>query len=153
MDPSPDEVAGVVDLFGALTAAEIERAFTDIAARQGTSIDQNRLRDLIETAEAEYYLVRLEDGEPDRYVPGPAALPTLPEHGEDLPHMMDVEPVTIDRSTIGRAVEERLRADAASAVADEDIDRMTTLLDVAYEVDAWGVDTSEIRDRLSAAMG
>ena len=152
MDPSPDEVAGVVDLFGALTAAEIERAFTDIAARRGTAVDEDRLRERIESAETEYYLVRLADDGSDRYVPGPAALPTLPEHGEDLPHIMDVEPRTVDRSTIGRAVEERLRADAASAVAEADIERMTMLLDVAYEVDVWGVDTSEIRDRLTAAM-
>lgn len=152
MDPTPDEVAGVVDLFGALTAAEIERAFADIAARQGTTVDEDRLRALLETAEAEYYLVRLTDQGADRYAPGPAALPTLPEHGEDLPHMMDVEPRSIDRSTIGRAVEERLRSDAARAVADEATERMTTLLDVAYEVDAWGIDTTEIRERLSSAM-
>lgn len=152
MEPSPDELAGVADLFGALTRDELVRAFNDIAARQGVTFESDRLSAGLDRATDAYYLVELDrDGQP-LYAPGPAALPRLPDHGEDLPHMMEIEPRSIDRQSVGRAVEERLRADAATAVADGDAERVRDLLDVAYEVDAWGIDTADLRDRLSAVL-
>lgn len=152
MEPSPDELAGVADLFGTLSEAEFQRAFRDLAARQGTAFDETDLSDAIAAATSGYYLVELEREGSRHYAPGPAALPRLPEHGEDLPHMLDVEPRPIDREVVGRAVEERLRRDAAEAVAAADSARLRELLDVAYEMDAWGVDTAELRDRLTDAL-
>lgn len=152
MDPSPDELAGVADLFGTLTEAEFHRAFRDLAARQGEPFDGTALADAIETATSTYYLVELEREGSRQYAPGPAALPRLPDHGADLPHMLDLAPREIDREAVGRAVEERLRHDAAEAVAAGDSDRLRDLLDVAYEVDAWGVDTADLRDRIAAAL-
>ncbi len=152
MDPSADELAGVADLFGGLSLDEFERAFENLAARQGEPFDAEEVAAKVRAATDAYFLIEVDgDGEPI-YAPGPAALPRLPDHGDDLPHMMELEPRSIDRAMVGRAVEERLRADAAAAVADGDRDRMQKLLDVAYEVDAWGVDTTELRDRLSEAI-
>ena len=152
MDPSADELAGVADLFGGLSLDEFERAFENLAARQGEPFDAEEVAAKVRTATDAYFLVEVDGDRGPIYAPGPAALPRLPDHGDDLPHMMDLEPRSIDRAMVGRAVEERLRADAAAAVADGDRDRMQKLLDVAYEVDAWGVDTTELRDRLSEAI-
>lgn len=152
MEPSPDELAGVADLFGALSAEEFRRAFRDLAARTGGSVDADALEAAIEDAESSYYLVALERGDETRYAPGPAALPRLPEHGEDLPHMMDVSPREVERAAVTAALEDRLRRDAAGAVADGDIERVTRLLDVAYEADAWGIDTADLRDRLDDVL-
>lgn len=152
MDPSADELAGVADLFGALSHEEFERAFENLAARQGEPFDADELAAAIRAATDDFFLVELDRDDGPIYAPGPAALPRLPDHGDDLPHMMALEGRSIDRAVVGRAVEERLRTDAAAAVSDGDRDRMLKLLDVAYEVDAWGVDTTDLRDRLSAAI-
>lgn len=152
MDPSADELAGIADLFGGLSLDEFERAFENIAARQGEPFDAEELAAEVRAATDDFFLVELDRDAGPIYAPGPAALPRLPDHGDDLPHMMDLEPRSIDRAAVGRAVEERLRSAAAAAVSAGDRDRMLKLLDVAYEVDAWGVDTTELRDRLSAAI-
>lgn len=152
MDPTPDDLAGVVDLFGGLTRAELHDAFVDLSARSGADPDQRALDGRIDAALAEYYLLAVEHDDGRLLVPGPVALPTLPEHAEDLPHMLDVEERSVDHEQVARTAEERLRADAAVAVRDDDGDRIEALLDVCYEVDAWGVDTAGIRDRLASAV-
>ena len=154
MEPTPDELAGVADLFGALTRVELRRAFENVAARRGTAFDPDDLDDRIETARREYYLVGIDREGSETFAPGPVALPTLPDHGEDLPHMMDVEERGIDAERLAGAVETRLERDAEAAIEADDPARMRTLLDVCYDAEAWGpVAVGSVRERLLASVG
>ncbi|HKJ58707.1 MAG TPA: hypothetical protein VKA37_05725, partial [Halobacteriales archaeon] len=94
-----------------------------------------------------------DDQEPELLASGPTALPRLPEGGEDLPHLVDVEGRTVDREALGRAAHARLRGDAARAVNDGDEARIATLLDVCYDLETWApVETAELRDQLDEAL-
>ena len=153
MQPDPDELAGVADLFGALTRAELRAAFQDLAARAGADFDADSLDAAVEDALDGYYLVAVEDGDRELLAGGPVALPRLPEGGEDLPHLVDVDRREVDRETLAEAAHVRLRGDAARAVADGDEGRVATLLDVCYDLEAWGpVETDELRDRLDDVL-
>ena len=153
MQPDLDELAGVADLFGALTRPELRTAFHDLAARAGEAFDGDALDDAVEDALDGYYLVAVKDGGRELLAGGPVALPRLPEGGEDLPHLVDVERRAVDRETLAEAAHVRLRGDAARAVADGDDERIATLLDVCYDLEAWGpVETDELRDRLDDAL-
>lgn len=162
MDPSPDDIAGVVDLFGALTRAELRRALSELAFRQAEEREPGSFENVVQDAVDAYHLVAVpadasgdgveREGESDLLVAGPVAFPTLPDGGEDLPHIMDVPDRTVDREAAAAAAEEQFRADAAAAVGDGDTERVGTLLDVSYELEAWGpVDLGEVRRRLDAA--
>lgn len=166
MDLGPDDIAGVVDLFGALTRAELQRALSELAFRQGEERHPDEFEDAVEEALDSYHLVAVpgdapgeeppvgsgHDREDDLLVAGPVAFPTLPEGGEDLPHIMDVPDRTVDREAAAAAAEAQFRADAAAAVGAGDTERVGTLLDVSYELEAWGpVDLDETRRRLDAA--
>jgi len=146
---TPDELAGVVDLFGALTRAELTEALSELAYRQGETVPDDAVDEAIDA----FALVTVErDDDEDLLAPGPSAFPTLPEGAEDLPHILDVEARSVDRSVVGRAAERRLRADAARAVANDEPARAAELLDVSYDLEAWGgVELDDIRDRLDAA--
>ncbi|MCY4731745.1 hypothetical protein KY092_14395 [Natronomonas gomsonensis] len=146
---TPDELAGVVDLFGALTRAELAEALSELAYRQGETVPDDAVDEAIDA----FALVTVErDDDEDLLAPGPSAFPTLPEGAEDLPHILDVEARSVDRSVVGRAAERRLRADAARAVANDEPARAAELLDVSYDLEAWGgVELDDIRDRLDAA--
>lgn len=154
MDPTPDELAGMADLFGGLAREELHTAIEDLAARAGTPFDARSAAHRIDEAVEAFYLVEVEaDGE-TVLSPGPAALPTLPDYGADLPHLLDVDERSIDRGDRAHAAEERLRAAAARAVNEADPDRAAALLDVCYELDAWaGVDTGTIRAHLTEIVG
>lgn len=164
MELTPDELAGIVDGFGGLTRDELAAAVGDLAARTGDGLDHDTLDRAIDEALDAYYLLQIDaetdtgpaDGTaPDEalLVPGPAALPALPEGGEDLPHLLDVEPRAIDRAAAARQVEGRLRADAAAVIDDGDADRAERLLDACFEVEAWGpVDLADARDGLAELL-
>lgn len=153
MDPDPDELAGVADLFGGLSRAGLSTAFEHLAARAGTSFDEDTLMQLIDEAVSDYFLVELEHSGDTVLAPGPRALPSLPERAEDLPHMMDVEERRIEPLTVAKATEQRLRTDAAQAIAANAAERAELLIDVCYEVEAWReVDTSDIRTELDALL-
>jgi hypothetical protein len=143
-----DELAGVVELFGALRRPELEEALSELAYRRGEDPPDG----LIDAATEGFVLVVFEaDGE-RLLAPGPAAFPTPPEGAEDLPHILDVEGRSVDRETLGRAAEERLRAEAARAVADGDEARVAELLDVSYDLESWTpVDLGGARERLRRA--
>jgi hypothetical protein len=143
-----DELAGVVELFGALRRPELEEALSELAYRRGEDPPDG----LIDAATEGFVLVVFEaDGE-RLLAPGPAAFPTPPEGAEDLPHILDVEGRSVDRERVGRAAEERLRAAAARAVADGDADRAAELLDVSYDLESWApIDLAGLRDRLDDA--
>ena len=144
-----DELAGVVDLFGALRRSELAAALSELAYRRGEEPPEERIGEAIEA----FVLVAYEsEGGEELLAPGPAAFPTLPEGAEDLPHILDVEPRSVDRERVGRAAEERLRAEAARAVADGDAGRAAELLDVSYDLESWApVDLAPLRDRLDDA--
>jgi hypothetical protein len=54
----PDELAGVVDLFGALTPRELERALEELALKRGGTVDVDDLAAAIDDAVASYVLAR-----------------------------------------------------------------------------------------------
>lgn len=149
MDLDADEVAGVVNLFGALTREELQRALGELAFRAGADADEEDLAAVVDGAVASFALVPVED----RLVPGPAAFPTLPAGAEDLPHVLDVERRTVDREEAATAAERRFRAEAAEAADAGDQDRLRTLLDVSYELSAWGdADLADVRDAIDRAL-
>lgn len=157
----PDDLAGIVDLFGALTREELDEALSELAYRRDEEVPE----DAVDEALAAFALVAFEpddadgvvdgtgDGEAGEFLAaGPAAFPTLPEGAEDLPHILDVDQRNVDREVVGRAAEERLRAEAARAVSSGDADRAGELLDVSYDLEAWApVTLAAVRERLDAA--
>lgn len=163
MDLESDELAGVVDLFGALTRGELERALAELAFKREGEFDPDGFAGEIDAALESYHLLAVDeaavgtatgDGAAEWLVVGPVAFPELPEGAEDLPHVMDVGKRDVTREAVGRAAEKRFRADAAAAVGAGDDDRIAELLDVSYELEAWApVDLSVARQRLDAAGG
>jgi hypothetical protein len=156
MDFTGNDLAGVVDLFGALTRAELADALAELAFKRGADHDPGIFKSDIERAERSYHLVAVEAGETapaeSLLVVGPAAFPELAEGATDLPHIMDVEGRDVDRQGAVTAAEKRFREEASVVVEEGDTERMETLLDVSYELEAWGgVDLSAARDRLDGA--
>jgi hypothetical protein len=140
-----DDLAGIVDLFGALTPAELDRALEELAFKAGRSPPEEPV---VERASRSYHLVEC-DG---RLVAGPAAFPSLPADAGDLPHIMGIDERPVDREAAGRAAEERFRGEAARALAADEPDRVERLLDVSYDLETWGpVEVADVRRRLDAA--
>ncbi|MDL5361939.1 hypothetical protein [Halalkalicoccus sp. NIPERK01] len=125
-----DELAGICDLFGALTREELAWARSELAFRQDEETGPN---ERIDEAIDAYALVEHEG----LILAGPAAFPTLPEGAGDLPHILDVPEREVDREAAGEAVLDSLRAEDDPALARE----------VSYDVEAWApVDASGVRD-------
>jgi len=140
-DPTADQLAGVVDLFGALTRRELGEALAELAYKRGGDHDPGAFEGDIDSAVRSYHLVSLDsdagvDGE--LLVVGPVAFPELPDGGTDLPHIMDIPDRTVDREAAAEATEARFRRDAAAAVEAGDEERVAELLDASYELEAWG---------------
>lgn len=158
MDLTGDRIAGVVDLFGGLTRAELGEGLAELAYKRGEEYDPGAFEDDIDDAIVAYELVAVD---PDRtdisveealLVPGPVAFPELPEGARDLPHILDVDQRSIDRDTAAGSARESFEADAETAAERGDSERIETLLDVSYELEAWGnVDLSAARERLDDA--
>lgn len=125
-----DELAGICDLFGALTREELAEARSELAFRRGWEAGSE---ERIEEALSTYSLVE-HDG---LLLSGPAAFPTLPEGASDLPHILDVPEREVDREAAGEAVLRLL-----SEEDDPDLAR-----EVSYDLEAWApVDASGVRD-------
>ncbi|MXV60997.1 hypothetical protein GS429_02770 [Natronorubrum sp. JWXQ-INN-674] len=160
MNATADELAGVVDLFGGLTRPELERALSEAAFRaDGQSVDETALEAAIDDALESFALVRhvrTRDGERQSLlVAGPTAFPSVPEHAEDVPHILDVERRRLDREALGETARERFVEAIEDAVdaGDANDDRIRHLLDVSYDLEAWApVDLAAERDRLEAAL-
>jgi len=154
MDVTGDELAGVVELFGGLTRDELRNGLAELAFKRGEEYDPDAFADDIQVGIDGYHLISLDPGDVEGtdepvLVAGPAAFPELPEGARDLVHILAVDERAIDRKTAGRRAAERFRADAAQAADAGDDDRITTLIDVSYELEAWGdVDLADVRDRL-----
>lgn len=168
-----DELAGVVDLFGALTRAELTDALVELAYRQRGDLDDDAVTaaadDAVDWAVERYLLVAYDptdapdaedavvttDGAVDEplLTVGPVSFPSLPDGADDLPHILDYPTRSVSREALAEAVERRLRGDAARAVAAGDDDRVRELLDVTYDLEAWApVDVGEVRVRLDSAL-
>jgi hypothetical protein len=149
-----DELAGVVDQFGALTRAELRQAVEEVAFREGEAVGDDAARERVAEAEASFALVAVETDDETLLVPGPSALPTLPAGADSLPHVLDAPDREVDRDRAAEAAERRLREAAARAVADDDRERAAALLDATYDLEAWapGVDASGVRARLDDAL-
>jgi len=151
-----DELAGIVDLFDALTRAELEQALVELAYRRGADVQQDAVSAAVAEAVREYYLVTLPteavDGEVDTedvLIVGPVAFPMLPAEGEDLPHILDVPERAVDRAVAAEHVADSLREEAETVIEAGDDARAATLIDVTYDAEAWGsVDLGATRDRL-----
>jgi len=153
MSHTTDELAGVVDLFGALTADELREALAELAFKRGEEVDSEAVTADIERAVADYHLVEIERGGETLLVAGPAAFPAVPEHGPDLPHIMDVPDRDLDREAVGVAVADRLRGESRTVAAAGDTDRAETLLDVSYDLEAWApVEAGDVRETLDRAF-
>jgi len=161
MDPTPDELAGVVDLFGALTRAELRRGLAELAFKHGEEYDPGRFADAVEGALQSYHLVAVRAGDAGVagvadnrvVVVGPVAFPALPERASDLPHILDVPDRDPDHEAAAAAAATRFRQDAATAIDGGDGERVRTLLDVSYELEAWGrLDLSATRERMDDAL-
>ena len=155
-EATQDELAGVVDIFDALTQAELEQALVELAYRRGNEPHDEAVTAAVDAAFRDYYLATapadLIEGEVDdavAYVVGPAAFPTLPADVEDLPHILDVPDRRVDRERLVETVAARVREDAATAIEAGDADRAGHLVDVTYDLEAWGeVDLAALRERL-----
>jgi len=153
MEPTADELAGVVDLFGALTRDELVEGLSELAFKRGEEVADPA--GAIDDAVASYHLVTVPADEGDAgelLAVGPAAFPDLPEGATDLPHIMDVPERSISRERLAEAVEERFREESVVALRTENEAFVERLLDVSYELEVWGpVDVAETRARLEAA--
>ncbi|WP_340100813.1 DUF7109 family protein [Salinibaculum salinum] len=159
MELTGNDVAGVVDLFGGLTPDELGTALAELAFKRGEDHDPDAFEEEIESAVRSYHLVEIGPDETTvasedlLLVVGPVAFPELPEGATDLLHILDVTEREIDRETAARAAERRFRENASTAVEASDTERIEALLDVSYELEAWGgVDLERSRDRLDAAL-
>lgn len=161
---SPDELAGVLDIFGALTESEFRRAVNEAAFRAGRDVDDDALAGRVNAAAESFHVVRVDadaapdvvddlDGTEAAYVPGPRAWPEEPAHAEDLPHIMDVERRRVDRSALARRVRQQLRASVEQAAARGDADRLHDLVDITYDVETWAdVDLADTRGLADGAL-
>jgi len=141
----PDELAGMVDTFGALDREELERACSETAFRRGEELSAGAVDSAIDDAIDAYALID-HDG---RLVPGPSAFPTLPDGAEDLPHILDVGRRNVDRDAVAATVAERFEAEVDAAIEAGDRSACESLLDRSYEVESWGpVDLADERERL-----
>lgn len=146
MDRTLDELAGVVDLFGALTRDELAEALHELAFKQGRDVDDDAVEAAIENALDQYALVRVDRDDVDALiVPGPTAFPAVPEGGMDLPHILDVDRRDVPRNRLGDALESRFEAELGEA----DDDRLAFLFDVTYDAETWAdVDADALRERI-----
>ena len=140
MQPTGDELAGIVDLFGALTHDELQRALVELAARtDGSTVDPDAVESSIDEARTAYALVEYPVDGTDGYVTGPAAFPEVPPHGEDLPHILDVPRRTIDREAVAGRIEARIDDAVAETVDAGDTERARELIDLSYDAEAWSL--------------
>ncbi len=152
MELSGDDLAGVVDTFGALTRDELARALAELAFKRGESADPDRFESVIDDAIDAYELIQLTDFEEPLLAVGPTAFPTRPEGTTDLRHILDTEPRDIDRERAGEAATNRLREEAALAIQAGETDRIEALIDLSYDIETWAsADLSGVRSHLDGS--
>ena len=151
MDPTLDQLAGAVDLFGGLTREELIQGFEDISARKGDILHTERLNMQIDEAIEKYYLVEIEEQE--LLVVGPAALPDLPDGGEYLPHLIRGDKREIDKMRIGRDVKDKISREIEKEIHKMDKGEVEQLLDVCYDLEMWNeIDVEDVRCELEEVL-
>jgi hypothetical protein len=159
---SPDELAYVLELFGALAESEFERAVRVAAFRVGRDVDADALAERVTAAADSFHVVRVApdavplvvpalDGDEAAYVPGPRAWPTEPDGAEDLPHILDLDERAVDRDALATQVRKQLRSTVERAAARGDADRLHDVVDVTYDVEAWA--DADLQDTRGLADG
>lgn len=148
MDLTHDDVAGIVDLFGALPESELRRGIDELAFRQGEDLDSTAVQDLIDAAKRDFSLAEIRIDDETMLVSGPSAFSTLPDGAEDLPHILDVPRRSPSQEKLEAAVRKRLASEAAAVTNPE---RAAELVDVTYDAEAWaGIDLKDVRQRLES---
>lgn len=150
MDPTADELAGVVELFGALGHEELARALDELAARTGAPpLSDEQLGASVESALDSFVLVEHPVDGDAGYAVGPTAFPDPPAHAEDLPHILDVAHRSPDPEAVGERAADRFERAVENAIAADDAERARELLDLSYDVEAWAPVTLDAeRERL-----
>ena len=148
MTLSPDAVAGVVDLFGELSPAELARAREELGYRLGEEIPETDVRAAVRA----YTLVPYEREGDRRLAVGPTAFPVIPDGGEDLPHILDIESRAPARDALVAAALDRLHEESLLALRVGGGEECERLVDVSYDIEAWAdVSLTPLRDRLDGA--
>ncbi|MBX0302403.1 DUF7109 family protein [Haloarcula salinisoli] len=172
MELTPDELAGVVDVVGPVTREELVQACGELAFKRGEDVDSDAFEAAIDDALSTYHVIAVDseaqraskrsgetaerdhdaDADAPLVVVGPAAFPEIVEGAADLPHILDVPARDPSTETVAAAAEQRFREDAAEAVRAGDDERIQALLDVSYDLEAWGpVELAEARGLLDEA--
>lgn len=157
MDLTGDDIAGVVDSFGALTRDELADALAELAFKRGADVKSSAFEDRIDEAVAAYEVIEvdpdaLEGTDSPAVIVGPSAFPRLPDGTQDLRHILDIETRAVDRERAGEAAVERLREEAVIAIEAGDEDRVEELIDVSYDIEAWApVKLDSIREHLDSS--
>lgn len=128
-----DTIAGIVDLFGSLRRGELIQAIEELAFRSGKSIERSLIENEIDRSITQFELVPANDGEDPILVVGPTAFPTLPEYGQDLPHIMTVPDRSVDRTV----VEARLVATLVDEIDSADEVSREELREVGWDLQVW----------------
>jgi hypothetical protein len=153
-----DELAGAVDLFGALTRPELRQAISELCYRQGVDIAVDDLDAVIDDALSAFVLLAAPGvtAEPLDDVPivaGPAAFPAHPEHAEDLPHILDIDPRNTERAVARDAAITQLQAAVDVVVEDGQPSEAARLLELCYDLESWGaVSLDTTRQRLQQLL-
>lgn len=150
----PDDMAGIVELFGALDRNELRQAASELLYRRGHDPESFPIDESIEEA-IDAYALLVAPGcadpapEGDPIVAGPSGFPTIPERAEDLPHILDIDRRSIDRERVGTAASERYQSDVARAIEATDEESIERLIDLGYEIESWApVELDSERQRL-----
>jgi len=118
------------------------QACGELAFKRGEDVDSEVFESAVEGALSTYHLVSVADHGSEVAAPlvvvGPAAFPEIPAGAEDLPHILDVPERDPSTEAVAAAAEQRFREDAAEAVRAGDDERIAALLDVSYDLEAWG---------------
>lgn len=139
---SPDELAGVVGLFGALTREELADALAELHFKRHGS-NERTAEDASEVEAAlEAYVLVEHDG---KLVVGPTAFPSLPDGAEDLPHIMDLPSRTVDRDAIAESIIEEM----FEVLDRSDQDAVNRARELAYDLETWAnVNDTQLRELL-----
>ncbi|MFB6110303.1 MAG: hypothetical protein ABEJ60_05445 [Halodesulfurarchaeum sp.] len=146
MELSGDEIAGILDQFGALPPAALRQAIHETAFRAGVDPEAETVEGWIESAREDLSILTVEIEGEALYAPGPRAFPRVPEAASDLPHVLEAPRRQVPAEALESGLRERLEA-AVDGGADPD--RARELLDLTYDAEAWaGIDLADLRDRL-----
>lgn len=139
-----DELAGIIDMFGALTPDELCRACDELSFREtGETPARETITETIDEAVDGFHLARVPDGEEPLLLAGPSAFPRLPPGAEDLPHILDIEERSVDRTAVASSLLETIDAELQG---DPSSSRRHDLVGVTYDLESWAdIDAAAVR--------